>query len=101
MSNRTTRRTFVKSVAAAGLVLPAITPRLVRAEPANGKLTVAFVGTGGRAGAHVGEMGNMKVNCACYTDVDTGRQGNAAKNWPNAKAYQDYREMFDKQHKDF
>jgi predicted dehydrogenase len=101
MSNRTTRRTFVKSVAAAGLTMPLLMPRLVRAESANGKLTVAFVGTGGRAEAHVGEMAGMKIPAACYCDVDTGRQGNAAKNWPNATAYQDYRIMFDKQHKDF
>ena len=99
MPNETTRRTFIKSTAAAGAAMPLVMPPLARAQSPNNKLNVAFIGTGGRGNAHVGEINRMGENCPAYCDVDTSRQGRAAKNWPNAKAYQDYRRMLDREQK--
>ncbi|MDH3584740.1 MAG: Gfo/Idh/MocA family oxidoreductase [Phycisphaerae bacterium] len=101
MSNRSTRRTFVKHTAVAGASLPLAMPLLARAEPKNNVLNVAFVGTGGRAGAHVGEMAKMKQNCVCYAEVDKSRWGGAAKRWPDAKGYTDWRQLFHKHEKEF
>lgn len=62
-------------------------------------LRIAFIGTGGMGGSHVEEMGKLGVSCLCYADVDTTHHERAAKQYPNAKGYQDYREMLDKEHK--
>ncbi len=100
MSHRTTRRTFVKQMTTAGLVLSAAMPPLLRAASPGGKLNVAFVGTGGVAGGHVQAMSSMGQNCPCYADVDIQRQAGAARLFPAAKAYQDYRQMFDQHHRE-
>ncbi len=104
---RLSRRTFIRHVGVAGLTIPVVMPRLARAQSANEKLQVAFVATGGRAGGHVNDINNLEkkdnfpITCTAYTEVDIGRQKNAAGNWPGAKAYQDYRQMFEKSGKDF
>lgn len=102
MSNQT-RRTFVKHMAVAGAAMPAVVPNLVRAESPNAKLDVAFVGTGGRAGAHTGAISNMKQNCVAFAEIDKGRWGGALgkKGWGGAKGYTDWRKMFDKHIREF
>ena len=62
---------------------------------------LAFIGTGGMGGTHIEEMVKYGIQCPCYCDVDAKRQKKAAEAFPDAKAYQDYREMFDKEHKNF
>jgi predicted dehydrogenase len=99
--SKTTRRTFIKHAGYAGAALPLVLPTLGRAKPANNKLNVAFVATSGKANVHVHTTHKMGHNCTALCDVDTRNQGRAAKNWPNAKRYQDYRAMFDKEHKNF
>lgn len=64
-------------------------------------LRVAFIAVGGMGGAHVKEMVDLGVTCTCFADVDTRHWGNATKHWPAAKGYQDYREMFDKEARNF
>ena len=61
---------------------------------------IAFIGTGGMGGGHVKTFDKMGIVCPCYCDVDIGRQKDAAKRFPDAKAYQDYRVMLDKHAKD-
>ena len=99
MSQRHSRRTFVKAIGAAGLSMPLIHPRLLRAESANGKVRIAFVATGGKGGVHVDAF--KKLECPCYADVDTNQFTAPAKIWPNAKGYQDYRKMYEKHGKEF
>ena len=41
-------------------------------------------------------MSQLGHNCPCFCDVDTNRMAPAAKLWPNAARFQDYRRMFDK-----
>ncbi len=129
-STPTTRRTFIKSALGAGATLAAlsdlgctqpggqvaVSEQTTRQPPAkepeplapppkpreNYKdLRVAFIGTGGMGGAHVEEMTKLGVSCLCYCDVDKTHWKKAAESFPNAKGYQDYREMFDKEHKNF
>ncbi|MEZ5305004.1 MAG: Gfo/Idh/MocA family oxidoreductase [Verrucomicrobiales bacterium] len=65
------------------------------------KLRVAFVGVGGIGGSHTGMAHSKGDICNCFCDVDTTRMENASKRWPKAKAYQDYREMFEKEKDNF
>lgn len=96
MSQKTTRRTFLKQMGVAAGVAPYILSSKVWGQNVNDKLRIAFVATGGIAGAHINEMVRLGVDCPCYCDVDTDRQGDAKKNWPGAKAYTDYRIMLEK-----
>src|SRR5262245_48344430 len=65
------------------------------------QLRVAYIGTGGIGGHHLEETTKLGVSCPCYCDVDTTKFERATKEFPQAKSYQDYREMFDKEHKNF
>jgi predicted dehydrogenase len=111
---RTTRRTFLKSsAAAAGLTFAAGLPgcatgdrkRAARTGPIfatpRDKLRIAFVGTGGIGGFHLKHTEDLGVVCPCFCDVDTNRMGDAAALYPDATRYQDYRKMFDREHKNF
>lgn len=108
---RSTRRAFIRKAAQTGAFLAAA-PYVVRGQsgeqaasaPASAPskysgLRVAFIGVGGIGGYHLHETGDLGVSCLCYCDVDTKNYKNAAEKYPNAKGYQDYREMFDKEAK--
>lgn len=109
--NNTTRRTFIKSAAAAGLTLAAGVPGCVSpgkrkgaartVTPRQDKLRLAYIGTGGMGGSHVKSTKDMGIVCPCFCDVDTNRMAKAAELYPQAARYQDYREMFDKESKNF
>jgi hypothetical protein len=93
-----TRRTFLQGTAAsaAGLVFA---PGILRAAEVNQqKLRIAYIGTGGRADAHLG-LANHET-CVAYCDVDTKHWGKIKGMAPTAKGYTDWREMYDKHLKD-
>ncbi len=91
-----TRRSFLKRSSSVALALP-FASSLLSADPKD-KPSVAFIGTDGRANAHLNVLSQLGVHCPCYCDVDKKRQAPAAKKWPDADAYQDYRRMFDEKH---
>lgn len=99
MSSFITRRRFVRQLTAAGAALSF--PAILRAEAERKALRVAFIATGGIGGAHISEIAKLGVGCPCFCDVDSSRYGEAAKKWPNARPYQDYRRMFEKEAKNF
>jgi predicted dehydrogenase len=85
------RRTFLKTTTlAAGTALAF--PSLLRGAETK-KLRIAIVGVGGRGGHGLNMAKNEEIVALC--DVDTGRLSGAKKQFPNAEAYQDYREMFE------
>ncbi len=89
-----TRRNFLTGAAAATAGVMGM-PLILRAQDANKKLNIAFVGTGGRAGAHV-NAGEFKAhNYVAFAEVDQGSWGDILKIAPNAKGYTDWRRMFD------
>jgi len=94
MDQTASRRDFIKTAIAAGTA-PLILPSRVWAQAPSEQLNIAFIGTGGIAGRHIGDSAAAGANCPCYCDVDTGKMGKARQNWPDAKAYTDYREMLD------
>jgi len=112
-SDTPSRRDFIKSAGLAGVSL-ALTSlpgcatgqrrgagaRLATA-PKLERLRLAFIGTGGIGGWHLDSTDELDIHCPCYCDVDTRRMGAAAKRYPDARRYQDYREMIDKEHANF
>lgn len=84
-------------------------PYILRAaEPNKDKLRIAYVATGGQAGAHTplveptANKGDLlkNHNCPCYCDVDKGRWDKIAKWAPDAKSYTDWRKMLEAHEKE-
>lgn len=91
-----TRRSFLTGAAATTAGVMGM-PLILRAQAqgANNKLNIAFVGTGGRAGAHV-NSGEFKAhNYVAFADADSAHSGDILKIAPNAKGYTDWRKMLD------
>jgi len=110
----TTRRAFIKTAAAVagatlvGKLTGCAAPGTARTSsktyatrPKGDKLRVAFIGTGGIGVWHLEQTAKLDIVCPCYCDVDTTHFAKAAGLYPEARAYQDYREMFDREHKNF
>jgi len=111
--NSTSRRSFVKtmvgSAAAATFAAPAIIraadptdkPDTATSTSSKEKLRLAFIGTAGIGDAMIKTFAPLGIAVPCYCDVDSSHWGEAKKRWPDAKGYQDYREMIDKEGKNF
>jgi len=95
-SHGVNRRQFLAGTAAATV---AVIPRHVLGAPgqpsANNKLNIAGVGTGGMGSGDVRRVPTQNIVAIC--DVDAGRAASAAKPFPKAKIYSDFRKMLDKQ----
>jgi predicted dehydrogenase len=99
------RREFLKNTAitAAGFI---ILPRHVLGGKGflapSDRLIIAGVGVGGKGEddiAHFFKSGKADIGFLC--DVDDRRAATTVKNFPKAKYYKDYREMYDKESKNF
>ncbi len=87
------RRNLIKSAAVAGAGL-LILPSGARGQEAKGdKLNIAMIGTWGRAEAHFGVVSKENVVALC--DVNEEHLAGAAKRFPNAKTYADWRKCLD------
>ena len=88
------RRQFLKSTAATGiglLILPSGT--LSGANAPSNKLNVAMIGTWGRALAHFDTISSENVVALC--DVNEEHIASAAKKFPKAKTYVDWRKCIE------
>jgi predicted dehydrogenase len=93
-NNLVQRRQFLKSTAAAGIgliILPGGT--LSGANAPGNKLNVALIGAGGRGRAHHGPISSENVVALC--DVDENKMALAAKKFPKAKHYVDWRKCLE------
>lgn len=98
MTVKTTRRTFMKQAAAAGLAVPFILPRLSFASPASAKLQHAAIGVGGQGASDLASIAtHEKIQVYALCDIDELTLKKAAQKYPGAKLYRDWREMFDKE----
>ena len=93
MSTRMNRRTFLEGSAAAVGAAALARPRRARAKAPspNEKLNVAVIGVSGRGGANLGGVARENVVALC--DVDANRLAKAAKRFPKAKTFADFRKM--------
>ncbi|MEO7291488.1 MAG: twin-arginine translocation signal domain-containing protein, partial [Ginsengibacter sp.] len=99
------RRDFLRNTAitAAGFI---ILPRHVLGGKGfiapSDRLLVASIGVGGRGDSDlVGIFKSGKADIAFLCDVDDRRAANSVKAYPKAKYYKDWREMYDKESKNF
>jgi predicted dehydrogenase len=99
------RRNFIQNSAIAAAAFT-IVPRHVLGGPGftapSDKLLIAGVGVGGKGEWDINnfhESGKAEIAYLC--DVDDRRAANSIKRFPKAKYYKDWREMYDKESKNF
>jgi predicted dehydrogenase len=103
-SNQIQRRDFIKTIglATAGFF---IVPRHVLGKgylAPSDRLLVAGIGVGGKGESDIMNFYKSgKADIAYLCDVDDRRAANSIKAFPKAKYYKDWREMFDKESKNF
>ena len=102
---RLTRRQFLRSAAmtAAGAAMARskafAAPVIASSRNANEKLNIACIGTGGQGGSHLGWCARND-NLVALCDVEENHLNGPAAKYPDARKFTDYREMFDKMHKE-
>lgn len=99
MKNVYSRRSFLKTIGTAAAAAPFVTTGLMAQSP-NSTLRHASFGCSGMALGDLTVIGNWKgVEMVALCDVDLDRTVEARKLFPNAKVYQDWRELLDKEGK--
>ena len=98
----TTRRSFLKGLAAAGAAAPVIVPAWARGAAPSETVRVASVGVGGKGWSDAsGAAGIVNTRLVAFADVAQGSAvrgdsfAKAAKKWPDAKPFADWRRMLD------
>ena len=91
-----TRRRFLKSATATATAATGVLgfPAIVSAKSPNEKLDVAVIGCGGRGGHNMGQVGKTE-NIVALVDVNDRNLRNAAKKFPKAKTFRDFRKFYD------
>ena len=96
MSHRINRREFLGQSAAAGVVLSGLHVNPTRADEStspNEKLNIAAVGVAHKGGHNIQQLKSQNFVALC--DVDANFLESAAKQWPDARLYRDYRKMLE------
>jgi predicted dehydrogenase len=98
MSTKLSRRKFLKNSTAAASAVFAfhiVPSSVLGADAPSNKLNIAGIGVGGIGGSNLNQCSGENIVALC--DVDSHHAANTFNNYPRAKVYTDYREMFDKQ----
>jgi predicted dehydrogenase len=88
---RIARRTFLKTAT----ILSAATlsrGRLTRAQAANDRLNIVIIGCGGRGGSNMRDVSSQNIVALC--DVNENNLLKAAQQFPKAKQFTDFRELY-------
>ena len=101
--NKTNRRSFLKTTAAAGAATAAVfpAPQLIAqtAKGANDRIGVGFIGVGGRSGAHQGIVQNFQnqgiTQPVAVCDVYRPRLEAASKRLGDAKMYDEHEQLLE------
>ena len=86
------RRQFLGTAAMAGAATFAA-PAILRARGLNEKLNIAGIGVGGRGASNLEGVASENIVALC--DVNADNLGRAAKKYPQARRFSDFRELFD------
>ena len=107
MSEQRSRRDFLRTAAVAGAGLWmadkswAADTKSTRIIGANDRINIACIGVGGKGGSDSRNAAHFPTNnIAAICDVDDNTLADAAKRWPDAKKYNDYRMLFKEMGKD-
>ena len=73
---------------------------VARAAGSNERVRVAGIGVGGKGSSDI-DQASQYMEVAALCDIDDGRLGAKAKQFPHAKTYFDYRTLFDEMAKEF
>jgi predicted dehydrogenase len=96
-SLRLSRRSFLRSLGASAVAAPFVTRGWMVAAP-NSRLNHASFGANGMAWSDIQAITHHPaVTLVAVADVDLNRVGEVKKTFPNAKIYQDWRELLDKE----
>jgi predicted dehydrogenase len=96
-TSRITRRTALKSLAAAGFAAPFVFRRHATAAPSETLYHASF-GASGMAGADIGSLTASKnLKLVAVADVDLSHTAEVKKKFPDVHIYQDWRELLDKE----
>src|SRR6185437_1648130 len=101
-TKRITRRKFnqtVAATAAAGAVSTFAAPAFLRGRDLNSKINIACIGTGGRGGSDMQAVSGENIVALC--DVNQRSVDSASVKFPQAKKFNDFRELLEKAEKDF
>jgi predicted dehydrogenase len=71
-----------------------------KAYGANDKIRVVGIGVGGKGSSDIDQAGKL-MDVAAICDIDDERLGKKSEQFPHAKKFFDYRELFDKMAKEF
>ena len=93
------RRTFLKQSATLGAGLTILKSGILKAgQSPNEKLNIAIIGAGGQGGANTNGVKNENIVAVC--DVNAKTLAGAAKRFPNAKTYVDWRKCLEQKNID-
>jgi len=94
VKNKINRRTFLKQSASIGAGLTIVKSGVLKAgQSPNGKLNIAVIGVAGRGGANLRGVNSENIVALC--DVNARNLAAAAKQYPRAKTYVDWRRCLD------
>ena len=93
MQTNVGRRDFLKQGAAAGAGLLILKSGTLRGQSPNNKLNIAVIGVSGRGAADLHAVTSENIVALC--DVDRKKLAAAAKRFPKAKTYEDWRRCLD------
>jgi len=88
------RRSYLRVVAAAS-TLTIIRPASVRTYAANEKINIGIIGAGGRGSGNTRGVASENIVALC--DVDSRHLNAAARAFPNARTYTDFRKLLDEE----
>ncbi len=96
MDRRSSRREFVAGSAAigAGFWITGVERGFGQEKSPNAKLNVACIGTGGQGGGDMNNVGKSE-NIVALCDIDSKRNDEAGKKYPEARKFADYRKMLE------
>ena len=89
--NHISRRTFLRSLGAAGAALTVLPSRTFASTAANSKLQVASIGVGRNMQSL---MGSERMAFVALCDVDANRLEGVGEDYPDARRFSDWRELF-------
>src|ERR1700676_2437017 len=94
---RLNRRQFLytTTLAAGALAVSSRAAVPAKLRSANGKLDMAAIGTAGKGGDDAANFATENIVALC--DVNADALGAAAKKWPQARLYRDYRILLEKE----
>lgn len=100
VGSRLSRRGFLSQTLGSGAGLLILgNSRLAFGAEANTKLNIAGIGVGGQGRGNIDQMARLGHNIVALCDVDQARAGDVFAKYAQAKAYRDFRRMFDEMEK--